>query len=96
MPTNSSKKPQFMLSLLGRYKTKTSGNEPQVTVNVLTGSDSHLIYSGTMTMTEGEWEEFSQILKRGLKDRLEIKEGLADPWTPISDEKERRKARRAA
>jgi hypothetical protein len=97
MPAYSSKKPEFMLSLLGRYKTRTQSNEPHVTVNVLTGSDSHFVYSGTLTMTEREWEEFSQVLKRGLEGRLEIREGFADPWTPISEAKDgSRGPRRAA
>jgi hypothetical protein len=52
MPTNSTKKPEFLLSLVGRYRTRTQNNEPHVTVNVLTGSNSHFVYSGTLTMTE--------------------------------------------
>ncbi|MDP8956886.1 MAG: hypothetical protein M3N24_08015 [Actinomycetota bacterium] len=96
MPTNT-KKPQFLLSLVGRYKTRTQNNEPHVTLNVLTGSDSHFVYSGTLTMTEREWQELTRVLSHGLKDRLEIKEGFAAPWTPISDAKEQgRGPRRAA
>ncbi len=88
MPSKT-KKPEFLLSLVGRYKTRTQNNEPHVTVNVLTGSDQHFVYSGTLTMTEREWDEFSGVLKRGLKDRLETKEGFAEPWTPISEAKDR-------
>ncbi|HEX2089392.1 MAG TPA: hypothetical protein VHI54_05600 [Actinomycetota bacterium] len=95
MPAKNVKKPEFLLSLVGRYRTRTQNNEPHVTVNVLTGSDSHFVYSGTLTMTEREWDEFSQVLKRGLKERLEIKEGFADPWTPISEAKEARRGRAA-
>ena len=91
MPVNTTKTPEFLLSLVGRYKTRTQNNEPHVTVNVLTGSNSHFVYSGTLTMTEREWDELSGVLKRGLKERLEIKEGLRDPWTPISAAKERRR-----
>ncbi len=85
MPETTSKKPHFMLSLVGKYKTRTKTNDPHVTVNVLTGSDSHMVYSGTLTMTEREWEDFSGALGRSLKGRVEITEGLREPWTPISD-----------
>jgi hypothetical protein len=95
MPENTAKKPEFLLSLVGRYRTRTQNNEPHVTVNLLTGSNSHFVYSGTLTMTEREWDELSGVLKLGLKGRLEIKEGFADPWTPISDAKEGRRGRAA-
>ncbi len=96
MPENNSKKPEFLLSLVGRYKTRTQNNEPHVTVNVLTGGDSHFVYSGTLTMTEREWEEFSGVLKQGLEERLEIKEGFTEPWAPISEAKGRRRGPRRA
>ncbi len=95
MPVNSTKKPEFLLSLIGRYRTRTQNNEPHVTVNVLTGSISHFVYSGTLTMTEREWDELSGVLKRGLKERLEIKEGFAEPWTPISEAKDSRRGHAA-
>ncbi len=94
MPSNKTKKPEFLLSMVGKYRTRTQNNEPHVTLNVLTGSNSHFVYSGTLTMTEREWDEFSRVLKQGLNERLEIKEGFAEPWAPISEAKERRRGTR--
>jgi hypothetical protein len=86
MPASTAKKPSYMLSLVGRYKTKTRQNEPQVTANLLTGTDDHFIYSGTLTMTEAEWNELVSVLRRGLKDRLVVTKGT-EGWHPIPERK---------
>ena len=70
-------KPRFMLSVLGRFESSVAGNEPQLTVNLLTGRDDHLIYAGTFTLSESEWDELVGVLRAGLQDRLEI-----DPTAP--------------
>lgn len=45
----------FKFKVLGRYEARLSGNEPHVTLSVLAGQDGHLVYCGTLTMSESEW-----------------------------------------
>ena len=80
--TNRSKQPRFMLSVLGRSESKVNSNEPQLTVNLLTGSDEHFVYSGTFTLSEPEWDELVRVLREGLKGRLEIAVGPVADHSP--------------
>src|SRR5438105_7269198 len=70
-----SKTPRFMLAVQGRSVSRVRGNEPQLTVNFLTGTDDHFVYSGTFTLSESEWDELVRALRVGLKSRLEIAVG---------------------
>jgi len=74
-----SRKPRFMLSVQGRSESAVAGNEPQLTVNLLTGSDDHFVYAGTFTLGEEEWDELVHVLRRGLGNRLEIAFGPIAP-----------------
>jgi hypothetical protein len=71
----ASTKPRFMLSVQGRSESRVRGNEPQLTVNLLTGTADHFVYSGTFTLGESEWDELVRALRAGLKSRLEIAVG---------------------
>ena len=74
-----SRRPRFMLSVQGRSESAVAGNEPQLTVNLLTGSDDHFVYSGTFTLGENEWDELVLALRAGLGSRLEIAFGPIAP-----------------
>jgi len=65
---------QFHLNVIGRYPARLKGNDPAVTVNLLVGTEGHLVYSGTLTLTEAEWEELVDALRTGLGDRLVVKD----------------------
>jgi hypothetical protein len=67
---------RFKLSVLGRYPNRTKENEPAVTVNLMAGHDHHLVYAGTFTMSQPEWETFASALKKSLGERVEIDEGV--------------------
>jgi hypothetical protein len=75
------KKPRFMLAVQGRSDSSIKENEPQLTVNFLTGTDDHFVYSGTFTLGESEWDELVRALRVGLKGRLEIAVGPLDATT---------------
>ena len=62
----------YRFTVLGRYPARLRNNEAHVTVNLLAGSDDHLVHSGTLTMSEAEWEDLVAGLTAGLGDRLQI------------------------
>lgn len=62
----------YKFTVLGRYPARLRNNEAHVTVNFLAGSDDHLVHSGTLTMSEPEWEDFVSALTESLGDRIEI------------------------
>ena len=62
----------YKFTILGRYPARLRNNEPHVTINLLAGSDDHLVHSGTLTMSEPEWEDLAAGLTAGLGDRLAI------------------------
>jgi hypothetical protein len=70
--SNRSSKSRFMLSVQGRSDPRVAGNEPQLTVNLLTGNDEHFVYAGTFTVTEREFDDLTHVLKSGLGDRFEL------------------------
>jgi hypothetical protein len=72
MPRTRRSKPRFLLSLQGRSESTVAGNEPQLTVNLLTGQDEHFVYAGTFTLSEDEFDEFVHVLRRGLGNRLDV------------------------
>jgi hypothetical protein len=63
---------KYKFTVLGRYDARLRGNKPHVTVNLLAGRDDHLVYCGNLTMSEAEWATLSDVLRRGLRDDLEI------------------------
>ena len=63
---------RYKFSVLGRYPARLRNNEAHVTVNFLAGSDDHLVHSGTLTMSESEWEDLVDALGQSLGDRLEV------------------------
>lgn len=68
---------RFRFSVLGRYPARLQGNEPAVTVNVAIGHGTKVVYAGTLTMAEEEWDELAGALHKALGDRIEIE----DPTT---------------
>jgi hypothetical protein len=67
----------FRFTVLGRYAARLKGNESHVTVNLSGGRGDHLIYCGTLTMSEGEWAAFVDALSPSLGGRLEIDDSSA-------------------
>jgi hypothetical protein len=65
---------EFHLNVIGRYPARLKGNEPAVTVNLLVGGTGHLVYSGTLTLTEAEWEDLVEGLRAGLGERLVVQD----------------------
>lgn len=70
----------FKLSVLGRYPNRLQENEPAVTVNLMAGHADRMVYAGTLTMSQSEWETFASALKSSLGDRVHVDEeqGPAD------------------
>jgi len=68
---------RFKFTILGRYPAHIKGNETAVTLNVAAGDENHLVYAGTLTMSESEWESFARALESTLKARLEIEDHAA-------------------
>ena len=98
MPRTRRPKPRFLLSLQGRSESSVAANEPQLTVNLLTGHEEHFVYAGTITVTEEEWDELVHVLRQGLGNRLDVAIGPlggSSPARPRSDRR-RRSGRRAA
>lgn len=61
----------FKLEVLGRYKARTPGNENAVTANLVAGdATGHFVFSGTITMSESQFEAFTNALRSGLEDGL--------------------------
>lgn len=65
-------KVNFRFTVVGRYPARLRENAPAVTVNVSTGEGEHLVYAGTLTMSDEEWEAFVGALRSQLKDRIEV------------------------
>ena len=47
---------KYVFRVLGRYEARLAGNEPHVTLNVLAGREDHVVFCGTLTMSEAEWD----------------------------------------
>jgi hypothetical protein len=65
---------RFRFTILGRYPARIKGNETAVTLNVASGDEGHLVYAGTLTMSESEWESLERALKGTLNERLEVED----------------------
>ncbi len=65
---------KYKFTVLGRYRARLKDNETHVTVNLVTGHDDHLVHSGTLTMSESEWEDLITALRKSLGVNLEIED----------------------
>ena len=65
---------RFKFTILGRYPARMKGNETAVTVNVAAGDENHLIYAGTLTMSESEFESLVRAIRSTLESRLEVED----------------------
>jgi hypothetical protein len=92
----SNKKPRFMLHVIGRYESTGTQAEPQVTANLLTGTDDRFVYSGTFTMAEREWEDLVSVLQRGLRSRFQLASGPISTRPPRKTGKPTGRRRRVA
>jgi hypothetical protein len=65
----------FKLEVLGRYQARTQGNESAVTANLVAGdAGGHLVYAGTVTMSESQFDTFVDALRSSLNGRFELDE----------------------
>ena len=78
---------RFMLAVQGRSESTVGDNEAQLTVNLLTGTGGHFVYSGTFTLSESEWHDLVDALEVGLRGRLEIAVGPlgGNPLEPVDE-----------
>ena len=60
----------YKFTVLGRYPSRTKGNEPAVTVNVAAGDTGHLVFAGTLTMGEAEARALLETLEKALGDKV--------------------------
>src|SRR5947209_12630671 len=65
---------RFKFTILGRYPARIKDNETAVTLNVASGDENHLVYAGTLTMSESEWEALYRALHASLKQRVEVED----------------------
>jgi hypothetical protein len=69
---------RFKLRVLRRFRARMKGNESSVTATLLAGRHGQLTHSGTLTMTEAEWDRFVAAMSASLSDFLEVE----DPTRP--------------
>jgi hypothetical protein len=62
----------YKFKILGTYPRRIDGNDGHVTVNLAIGPAGRETYSGTLTMSEIEWEELVSVLRDGLGPSLEV------------------------
>jgi hypothetical protein len=55
---------RYRFSVLGRYASPVEDNETHVNLTVAAGTGEDLVYCGTLTMTEWEWDVMLASLKR--------------------------------
>jgi hypothetical protein len=65
---------KFKFVILGRYPSRLTGNESQLTVNLATGHEDHVTHSGTLTLTDGEWDYLLNALRMSMKDAVEVED----------------------
>jgi hypothetical protein len=70
----SGERTKFRFCVVGRFESRLAGNESQVIVSVLTGRDEHLVFSGSLTMTETEWHVLSRALEEAMGDDVELED----------------------
>ncbi|HMC37070.1 MAG TPA: hypothetical protein VKK30_04305 [Actinomycetota bacterium] len=69
---------RFKFTILGRYPARIKGNETAVTLNVSSGDEQHMVYAGTLTMAESEFDSLARALRSTLKTRLEVEDHTAE------------------
>ena len=62
----------YAFKFLARSEPHGGDNEPSVTISVAAGRDEHLVYCGTLTMSEAEWEALREHLERGPRPDVEV------------------------
>jgi hypothetical protein len=78
---------RFHFTVIGKYET-TGNHEPQITANVLAGTNSHFVHAGTLTMSESEWAALIDALLRIIPDAVEIEDArhlIIDPVLSAED-----------
>ena len=65
---------KYKFKELGKYDARLRGNEPHVTLSVLAGRDENLVYCGTLTMSEEEWDNLKTHLSESLDEGFEVEE----------------------
>ena len=65
---------RFKFTILGRYPARLKGNETAVTVNLAAGDTDHLVFAGTLTMSESEFEALVRALRDSLEQGLEVED----------------------
>ena len=65
---------RFKFVILGRYPARLPENESQLTVNLATGHDDQVTHSGTLTLTEGEWDYLLSALRGSMKNAVEVED----------------------
>jgi hypothetical protein len=65
---------KYKFKELGKYDARLRGNEPHVTLSVLAGQDDNLVYCGTLTMSEEEWNNLKSHLSNTLNENFEVEE----------------------
>jgi hypothetical protein len=65
---------RFKFTILGRYPARIKGNETAVTLNIAAGDENHLVYCGTLTMAESEFDSLIRALKPTLQERVEVED----------------------
>lgn len=63
---------RYVFKVLGQYEARLDGNQPHVTLNVLAGRNDHLVFCGTLTMSEAEWHALREHLGVSANDDLEV------------------------
>jgi hypothetical protein len=65
----------FRLEVLGRYQARMPGNENAVTANLAAGDEQgHVVYAGTVTLSESQFVTLVEALRSSLGDRFELDE----------------------
>ena len=85
---------RFHFTVIGKYESRT-GNEPQITANVLAGSGSNFVQAGTLTMSESEWAALMDALLRVIPESIEIEDArhlIIDPVLSPEDGQQARSA----
>ena len=68
----SSARYKYVFRVLGRYEARLADNEPHVTLNVLAGREDHVVFCGTLTMSEAEWDGLRDHLVASSSDAIEF------------------------
>ncbi|HEX2049961.1 MAG TPA: hypothetical protein VHJ34_04915 [Actinomycetota bacterium] len=66
---------KYRLRIIGRFPAHLTGNLDHVSASILAGPDwDHLSMCGTVTMTESEWDDLVDALRRGAGDDVDVED----------------------